>query len=146
MCTRYWRHAPSSCFQKKSSPRGFTGSRKSVCPVIFKRKITLRPVIFLIIKSLRPVIYGVQKSIRPAASWPAPFPINFANSLKTVGITLMVVNVAGTKSHWYWMLRIFQASFAKLRERTKFIGTRGGKEHFRRKETKGQVLFRWKKK
>ena len=84
MCTRYWRHAPSSCFQKKSSPRGFTGSRKSVCPVIFKRKITLRPVIFLIIKSLRPVIYGVQKSIRPAVSWPALFPINFANSLSNI--------------------------------------------------------------
>ena len=42
----------------------------------------MRPVIFLIKKSLRPVIYGVQKSICPAASWPAPFPTNFANSLR----------------------------------------------------------------
>ena len=91
MCTRYWRRenrrqgkksiCPVILLSKKSSPRGFSGSRKSVCPVIFKRKITLRPVIFLIIKSLRPVIYGVQKKFHPAVSWQAPFLTNFANSL-----------------------------------------------------------------
>ena len=41
---------------------------EKVCPMIFKRKITLRPVIFLIIKSVHPVIYDVQNSIRTAAS------------------------------------------------------------------------------
>ena len=66
---------------KKSPPRGFPGSRKSLRPVIFRCKKTLRPVIFFIKKSLRPVIFSVQKSTRPAASWPALFPVNFANSL-----------------------------------------------------------------
>ena len=50
---------------KKSPPRGFPGSRKSLRPVIFRCKKNLRPVIFFIKKSLRPVIFGAQKSTRP---------------------------------------------------------------------------------
>ena len=41
--------------------------------------------------------------------------------LKTVSITLMVENVAGSKSQG-----LLLETFAILRERAKFIGTRGG--------------------
>ena len=40
------KYMPVILLSKKSLLRGFSVSRKSVCPVIFKRKITLRPVIF----------------------------------------------------------------------------------------------------
>lgn len=59
---------PVILLQKKSPPRDFLGTGKSICPVIFKWKKRMRPVIFFIKKSLRPVIFGVQKSTRPAAS------------------------------------------------------------------------------